>query len=122
MWVKVKIDTKKLISWVLDKVYPVVKYWTDEFYNDVRINSPVDTWEYKASHQNLWVRREWYKIIWTIWNTDEKAVEVEFWFSHKSVNRHPTGLPVYEWVWARVYTRAEDKIRKKLITRFKKLW
>lgn len=123
MWVKFKINTKDIIKWALDEVYPIIKYWTDEYYNDVRINSPVDTWEYKASNVNMWVRREWNnKIIWTVKNTDKKSKEVEFWFTHKAVNWHPTWLPIYTWVWARVYTRAKDKIEKKLINKIKQLW
>lgn len=74
--------------------------------------SPEDTRDYVLNHKIKPAKREWDAIVWSVFNDSEHAFGVEFWFRKSPVNwSKQDWVTIYNWVWAKVYTRAANNPR-----------
>ena len=74
--------------------------------------SPEDTSDYVINHKIRPAKREWDTIVWSVYNDSEHAFWVEFGFRKSPVNwSKQDGVTIYNWIWAKVYMRAEANPR-----------
>lgn len=128
MWVKKFIlGKKKLANDLLDTLKKPMEKSLDNLLDEIDLISPVDEWDYKRGHTNEWVTLQEDKIIWIISNESENAEKVEFWFwpwwkiwwRETEVVWHPAKWPTFVWRWAKVYARAVDSTKRKILNNFK---
>ena len=123
MWFK--LDLWKYTKQVTKNLKRNINEWLDIIYDEVIVNSPEDSWEYIDSNKKLQAIQVWNKIKWFVFNSDEKAWEVEYWFRSSPVNWSKKNWKfIITWIGARVYTRSFDNTEsqvKKIINK-KLLW
>lgn len=95
---------------------------------DIENKSPVDTGDYISWNKRDSAKREWDKVVGSVFNDSKNATNVEFGWRKTEVNRHKNRKQwwpvIYRGVGARVYTRSldenESKVRKILEDNIKK--
>lgn len=113
------------IEWIekqlIKDALPVMRKATDDLMFQVKLLSPVDTGKYLSSHRNLWVIQEWNKLKWAVWNIDDKAEKVEFWWRKTPVNwNRKIKWDIYTNVWANTYQLALEKVKRDFINNIKR--
>ena len=120
MPINYKIDFSNLKKKVLDSTLMSVAETTNAVYWDVRLFSPIDTWDYVSGHRNKWVRMEKNRIIWEIENVGDHPERVEKGFRKNSVNWNLKNLWTrYFSQGANVYKKAIDKNKNNFINKLK---
>jgi len=105
-----KMDFSNLKQKVLESALMPVAETTNAVYWDVRLFSPIDTWDYVSGHRNKWVRMEKNRVIWEVENVGDHSERVESWFKKNAVNWHLKNLwQIYFSKWANVYWKAVAK-------------
>lgn len=112
-----------------------VKEWINKSLDELKENiiekTPIDTWELIKSNEIQKAQKEWDRIVGRIKNTTPYAWDVETWFDDTKVfDYHKRiwwerkvfyqaweGTPGH--LWARMYTRAFDELKDKIILNIK---
>jgi hypothetical protein len=122
-----KIDINaldKIFDWFEKKIEWNIILWIRKWLNlllkELKKNTPEDTKEMVNSYKILDVVKRWNYYIWTIWNTADHSIYVEFGVDWRIYDYHkPKWSTFYTWVWNRTFQRslinAQDDIYKLII-------
>lgn len=123
----IKLFTNEIISDIENKAIKWINKWLSFLENKIDDYAPVDTWEYESHNKKIEARIFVWKVEWQVFNDSINAENVEYWWRISPVNWHKNKKKwwhvIYNWVWARVYTRAKDNHEQEVINIIKKeIW
>lgn len=120
---KIKFNIDKYKDIILKNSMIAVMQINNELFDRIRENSPVRTWRYLAQTINMWVTRDWDKLIGKIRNEWPYSEKVEHWWRSKPVNRHLRSWSIYFSIWAKPFLRSIEEIKSKFTSLIKaKIW
>lgn len=102
-----EIDIENLVkNWI--------NQWLNILNNDIKLKTPIDTWELIWNNIIINAKSDWNTIKGSVYNETKHALYVEYWIKSKNYNyykwnRKSWWTPYYIWVWARMFTRAYDE-------------
>lgn len=78
--------------------------------------TPEDTKHMLESYVTQNAKLEWGTVVWSIGNTAEYVLQVEYWVWWLVFKYHkPKWVTFYKWVWNRTFARAVDNKREEII-------
>lgn len=110
MRVKVSVNLSKYKDIYDKKIINNINESLEVLEQSIDEKSPVDSWDYIKHNRKFKATKLWAKIIWSVYNDDPKAVNVEYWFRSSPVNwSKKDWKTMYTRTGARVYTRTIDE-------------
>ena len=101
------IIEKSLIDWV--------NKWLEILKNTIDSKTPEDTKTLLWNNKIKQAVPVWWVIKWSVENTTEYAIFVEYWVRWRDYNYHkPKWSVFYTWVWARMFARSLDEKRQEI--------
>ena len=124
-----KIDLSKYAKQYEKKANETINEATIELLWEVIKKSPVDTWEFLKWNKRELAKKEWDKIVWSVYNDSKNANNVENWWRVTEVNWHKNRKAwwpvIHTWIWAtpflRTYLEKREKIKQDFINNLK-IW
>ena len=121
----------QLVSIINSKVMRSINNSLEELKENIIEKTPIDTWELISNNEIEKAHMEWDVIVWRISNKTKYAWNVETWFDDTKVFDYhkrewwtrkiyyQAGQETPGHLWARMYTRAFDELKDKIVLNIK---
>lgn len=109
-----KINLGKIEQEAIKKIKNAIDDSLIELKKEVDSNTPIDSGTLILNNKIRKAEIKWDIISWSVYNDTWYAPYVEYWVWGKRYHYHKFWKTFFVWVWARMFTRAYDKMKSQI--------